>query len=723
MKAVFLKTSALLLACLPAVASPGQDKGTDLATGYDRNNPQHLAVTKLPQKAPGNIDISWDVVMPDNLTVDWWYVYSVEDPWFRWSDFNAASEGCSLPPGHYFFYFQATDYQNDLSKYVYISRTIDITEETHFTFDLNDCTHRIKTEVMLPDGTEAKADTYRSSLGGYDTDGTVSSYRNKIVLMRRSGGLIMGFTSNMYYRAEDKGQEFGMQEYFYVNKPEGEYDVVLQSELVRKSNDERIVCFHAMPMEDLDEETILEVPSDRYVRLDAKYGELADIPSKYEDAQRRQRHTLFTMQNGRILDWEGGGSTSSPGSACSSICVYVGNSTLPSVEPLISYGEVQAQEPDQVSGDPGFQPVSSPHVTFTDGKVIYNAYAADDLFKNSEHMQLEGGPQFFLDFPFVSHPRFSWEYNPEKVPVFGNSTPVLSISTAWRPGAKGFSFLRAGYYGRLGEFRTPDLYGSYAEVEIDGDKVFAGSVNELTEWAASEFSLPKAKGNYTFTIEDDCATVDGMPSLNRTVIKCDASNSDREAPTLTWLNFRDKADEITDRFETAADGTLEFSAADLSSQVNAQNNAWFKCASPLSVKVEYAAEGSGDFSPLPFEEVPEMFFSPYFGSFYRAPLSGVTKGSATGWFKLRITITDEAGNSQEQTLTPVFYIAESASVDHVETGPAPLFDGGTITSDGAISVYDLQGRLVGSGNYRLDTAGLSGMYIVRANGRSVKITI
>ena len=81
------------------------------------------------------------------------------------------------------------------------------------------------------------------------------------------------------------------------------------------------------------------------------------------------------------------------------------------------------------------------------------------------------------------------------------------------------------------------------------------------------------------------------------------------------------------------------------------------------MKVEYAPADSEDFKELAVEEVPENYSMPYFGHFWKSSLKDVEGKSENGWFKLRVTLTDAAGNSQEQTMWPAFYIKDSLGVE------------------------------------------------------------
>ena len=85
------------------------------------------------------------------------------------------------------------------------------------------------------------------------------------------------------------------------------------------------------------------------------------------------------------------------------------------------------------------------------------------------------------------------------------------------------------------------------------------------------------------------------------------------------------------------------------------------------------------------EEVPELFFLPGFGNFFRGSLAGVTGEALNGWFDLKIKLTDAVGNWQEQVISPAFRIDDLAYSNVA-----------TVGSDNAHEVarYSLDGKRV-----------------------------
>ena len=65
------------------------------------------------------------------------------------------------------------------------------------------------------------------------------------------------------------------------------------------------------------------------------------------------------------------------------------------------------------------------------------------------------------------------------------------------------------------------------------------------------------------------------------------------------------------------------------------------------------------------EEVPANYLMPSFGYCYEGSLKDVDLMSASGWFEVRVTLTDADGNSQTQTIYPAFYVKECVGIETV----------------------------------------------------------
>ena len=76
----------------------------------------------------------------------------------------------------------------------------------------------------------------------------------------------------------------------------------------------------------------------------------------------------------------------------------------------------------------------------------------------------------------------------------------------------------------------------------------------------------------------------------------------------------------------------------------------------MQIEVSYAPYGTDEWLPLEGVEHQSEFDDLYFGHFYQGSLAGVNTPSENGWFDLKFRLVDEAGNWQEQTLSPAFRI-------------------------------------------------------------------
>jgi hypothetical protein len=189
----------------------------------------------------------------------------------------------------------------------------------------------------------------------------------------------------------------------------------------------------------------------------------------------------------------------------------------------------------------------------------------------------------------------------------------------------------------------------------------------------------------TIVKEGVVVDVDDMEGSNKAQLHYTAGAEDQNPPTVTMLHFKDGDENVTDRFATAADGTLEFSAGDFNYFITPISHlgTWLRQI-PEVVEVSYSPYGEGNWDELTVEEEPEYYW-PRMGWFYTGSLAGVTGQGLNGWFDLKIRVEDAAGNWQEQVISPAFRID-----DHAYSGVA------NVGKDNAHEVarYTLDGRRI-----------------------------
>ena len=230
------------------------------------------------------------------------------------------------------------------------------------------------------------------------------------------------------------------------------------------------------------------------------------------------------------------------------------------------------------------------------------------------------------------------------------------------------------FVGRYGESLCGE-YGKNATLKYNCEEV------DL------ETFVPENKGTFEWTSTYTNVEVDGLPGHNTTTVYFDQNQEDMTPPAVEMLHFRSE-EGVTDRFATAADGTMEFYASDFNYQYYPDLwNGVFDCQ-PVEVTVEYAPYGTEEWNELAVEEIPEYYQEPGWGYFYRGSLAGVTGEGLNGWFDLRFRLQDASGNWMDQVVSPAFRIDDQAYSSVA-----------TVTADkgGDDAIYNLAGQRMRGG--------------------------
>ena len=256
--------------------------------------------------------------------------------------------------------------------------------------------------------------------------------------------------------------------------------------------------------------------------------------------------------------------------------------------------------------------------------------------------------------------------NAVRVQPIGYLRPAFGTEDYWETVLE----IKDYYVGRYGE----SLCGANGDEGITRALTINGEdVNIASHQAAYD------DGVYEYTAVNTNINVDGLDGTNSTTTHFSVGQEDDNPPCLEMLLFKDNDGNVTDRFVEASDGTIEFYASDflyhpseLPYQFYANmKGGLYECA-PVDVQVEYAPFGTDDWSALAVEEVPELFNEHGWGYYYRGSLAEVTEGSLNGWFDLKFRLTDEAGNWQEQVLSPAFRIDQAMTSVNTVNGKSAV---------------------------------------------------
>ena len=174
-------------------------------------------------------------------------------------------------------------------------------------------------------------------------------------------------------------------------------------------------------------------------------------------------------------------------------------------------------------------------------------------------------------------------------------------------------------------------------------------------------------GEVDATFVNENVDVDGLAGSNKAQVHYTAGAEDENPPTITMLHFKGDNGDVTDRFVSADEGILEFTAGDFNRLLTPQDVTYFDRQMPETVEVSYSPYNEDNWNELSIEEVPENYW-PTMGWFYTGSLAGVTGEAYEGWFDLKIRLEDAAGNWQEQIISPAFRIDDLAYTSVANVG-------------------------------------------------------
>ena len=250
------------------------------------------------------------------------------------------------------------------------------------------------------------------------------------------------------------------------------------------------------------------------------------------------------------------------------------------------------------------------------------------------------------------------------------------------------------YKGQMGEMRNADNIDATLELKAD-DEVIATNNEELNNWMYSGEAYDPAL--LTLSMTNRNFKVDDIEGYNDMVCVVDQNKDDHFAPTLTALQFSGANGFVTNRFEHAEAGTMAIMCGDF----NQDGDIWFEYGD-CEVTVEYAPNGTDCFAPVAMTKDDSKFHMPGYGAYYTASLAAFTEYSVNGWYDLRITLRDAAGNYQQQVISPAVRIGNGAtSVTDIKTNNAT-----------EVARYTIDGRAI--------SAPQAGVNIVKMSDGTVK---
>lgn len=307
----------------------------------------------------------------------------------------------------------------------------------------------------------------------------------------------------------------------------------------------------------------------------------------------------------------------------------------------------------------------------------FTAYYDKDFIGSAFYLDKDGNVvreanPFFRDGPeLASHPNYFPETPARtvkpanKLTFFGERTPLATYyPVAFGPNNSpyGQTFFYGGFFfsGEQSCERSCD-YDSNIRVRIDDEEVFNDSICNFNVYG-NTYPLD-APANVTIDVYNRHLVANDVQKTNKTHVEFNLERDDAMPPTMTFLRVLDgNGDENIwlDRMDLS---TLVFACGDYGHHFNEEdfNFDHLEYNAKPEVELLYSFDGE-TWQPLVFTEDESLFHIDY-GNVFVADLSQLEGRAINKWVSLKFILTDEAGNSQTQELSNVFYAGENVSVN------------------------------------------------------------
>jgi hypothetical protein len=658
---------------------------------------------KSPQKAElGEVGVTFNLVYDHNVFMPPFDGVAIYNDDFSYRN-QASWMGSDVvtvvvPPGTYDFAVHFISMYNDCL-YLVIREQVEVTEDATFTLNAEEATNHISFVNYGPRGNVLK----HALFGGYDEEteepiileeGDIDMTYVSNSLYLKGGGCV---SSNLNYTDGPMPEEYctaPLNEY-YVNDVSDRY-VLTQSR----------ICANGL------EEWYLSYFSTDDVHVGAVENNPEDYCLYHEDYQFTPNHEdengygvasyVYEIHNGYFGTTQGiNRSLVMPKQKDTySIDIY---SSIPFEDS--NYEGLKLLAGTEFTDNLGV--VSSPweehdHYEVI-GKTIVSPFAFENgqqMFYNPGHFDVFGPcgknaayAENAIRYPALSAPS-AFNYAAEqRLGIIGDNCPInaVNVMSYFNEYEGDVMNFKNNFVGRYGESRIYDNADLTQTLKFNG-----------VEMEDPNYIPRDGNGIWEFTVTNKNIAVDGLPGENKTKIYYDDTNEDSACPGIEMLQFRSDAG-ITDRFATAAEGTMEFMGADYKFTYDPRYWVGVYDCQPMNVTVEYSPYGEENWKELPIENVSELYQDGW-GYFYRASLANVTGKAIQGWFDLRFKLRNEAGNWQEQVVSPAFRI-EDQIVSAIEEVKAAA-------DASEVARYTIDGRAI--------SAPQAGVNIVKMSDGTVK---
>lgn len=287
-----------------------------------------------------------------------------------------------------------------------------------------------------------------------------------------------------------------------------------------------------------------------------------------------------------------------------------------------------------------------------------------------------------------------------------------------------------GYTGMWGEINDMNQLTSNAKVFLNDNLIEELPYYLLAYYGASLSTKVSERefGQLRFEITNDNFSPDGIPGQNFTSITIDETQGELQGdnyiglPSFSGIQFKPIMGLPTNKFVTLPSASLTVAVGEWNSE--------YTGFLPIDFKVEYAEYGSEEFEILGVPSIvndgdPSTGYFPMYKVNFTGPTMNL--GSHNGWFDIRLTATDENGNTNTQILSPAFYMPSKITSGVAEVKEEDIHISSdrqfiSILGENIISrVISLSGNIVFQGSNNIPLRELEkGIYIIQIQGENGK---
>ncbi|MDE6393376.1 MAG: T9SS type A sorting domain-containing protein [Muribaculaceae bacterium] len=360
----------------------------------------------------------------------------------------------------------------------------------------------------------------------------------------------------------------------------------------------------------------------------------------------------------------------------------------------------------------------------TDGAYVFSNFSSPSEVSGIIAIGPDGN-EIYAEYP--GHPLLSVPFDCSGGYTYGNSAPVNTVNPQIYKTESGFvTAFAPEYHGLMGEIREADLIDIVPVACLNGVETA-----DRESWNAFWSNIPSDPTSDRYTARFANASnvcVDGMKGFNRTDLEFCYSGDDPCPPVIQAFQLRDTENCISQHFNTIESARVYICVADYEWGENDEAVTYIYESRPVTMKVEIALHGAEnpEWIDIPVDNISEYDNLAGYGRFFACNGQDVTAATKAGWYDIRITVTDMAGNTNVQEFGPAFELEQSSGMNTL-----PAYDPANDNMDSATvwRTYGIDGAFVkemtGSA---FDTSGLNpGIYIIRisssAGEKTMKISV